>query len=395
MAARLTKRDNPFHYGRELGAEDLVDREDETTAVIETISQGEKLFLIGPRRYGKTSILKAASDQAEAAGAAILRFDVEAYPTLDLLARAMLSEATGKLTSGRGKAGQKIKSFFSSLKPEVTYSLTEQTWSASLGVANEIEAAGQVPLLVDLLNGVEKLAAEAGRPVGVILDEFQKVIKIGGRAAEGQVRAAIQRHKHVGYVFAGSKTRLLTEMTSDASRPFYRLGARRYIGPVPRRQFADFLRRRFEQSGIAASEAEVDLILDLAEEVPYNVQMLAHFCWNKIQSSGQTKLSARLVEQQRELIIRQDDPFYSKLWNQLSPNQQKALLAVIKEKGIGLLAKRVVRESGMATSTLQRATQALIERDILREDEVEGAIRYRFEDPFFAGWIALILSIKL
>ncbi len=67
---------------------------------------------------------------------------------------------------------------------------------------------------------------------------------------------------------------------------------------------------------------------------------------------------------------------------------------MIKEKGVGLLAKRVVRESGMATSTLQRATQSLIERDILREDEVEGAIRYRFEDPFFAGWIALILSIK-
>jgi hypothetical protein len=49
----------------------------------------------------------------------------------------------------------------------------------------------------------------------------------------------------------------------------------------------------------------------------------------------------------------------------------------------------------MATSTLQRAVQSLLERDILREDEIEGTIRYRFEDPFFAGWIALILSIRL
>ncbi|MGH9847938.1 MAG: helix-turn-helix domain-containing protein [Blastocatellia bacterium] len=94
------------------------------------------------------------------------------------------------------------------------------------------------------------------------------------------------------------------------------------------------------------------------------------------------------------MIIRQDDPFYSKLWNQLSPNQQKTLLVALKEKGAGLLAKRVVRESGMATSTLQRAVKSLIEKDILREDELERAIRYRFEDPFFAGWIALILSIR-
>jgi len=135
MTAKLTKRDNPFHFGRELGAEDLVDREDEIAAVVETINQGEKLFLIGPRRYGKTSILKAGGDQAENAGAVILRYDVEAYPALDLLSRAMLSEAAGKLTSGRGKAGQKIKSFFSSLKPEVSYSLTEQSWSASIGLA--------------------------------------------------------------------------------------------------------------------------------------------------------------------------------------------------------------------------------------------------------------------
>jgi len=68
---------------------------------------------------------------------------------------------------------------------------------------------------------------------------------------------------------------------------------------------------------------------------------------------------------------------------------------VLKEKGVGLLARRVVRESGLATSTLQRAVGSLLDKDILREDEAEGTIRYRFEDPFFAAWIALVLSIKL
>jgi hypothetical protein len=40
---------------------ELVDREEEVAAVLETIREGKKLFLIGPRRYGKTSILKAAT----------------------------------------------------------------------------------------------------------------------------------------------------------------------------------------------------------------------------------------------------------------------------------------------------------------------------------------------
>jgi AAA+ ATPase superfamily predicted ATPase len=53
---------NPFEYGRELGTNELADREKEVAAVIQTIEQGSKLFLVGPRRFGKTSILKTAED---------------------------------------------------------------------------------------------------------------------------------------------------------------------------------------------------------------------------------------------------------------------------------------------------------------------------------------------
>jgi hypothetical protein len=123
---------------------------------------------------------------------------------------------------------------------------------------------------------LEALAAaqSKNRPVGLIIDEFQKVIELGGKAAESQIRAAIQRHKRVGYVFAGSKTRMLTAMTMDAARPFYRLGKVRFIGPVPKADFEAFLRSKFEVSGFRIEdEAAIRIILDLAEEVPYNVRL--------------------------------------------------------------------------------------------------------------------------
>ena len=44
---------NPFEFGRELGFSELVDREIEVAEVEEVIRSGRKLFLIGPRRYGK------------------------------------------------------------------------------------------------------------------------------------------------------------------------------------------------------------------------------------------------------------------------------------------------------------------------------------------------------
>jgi hypothetical protein len=85
--------------------------------------------------------------------------------------------------------------------------------SASLGAAEAADAPTQVPLLVELLNVLENLAASAKATVGLIIDEFQKVIELGGESAEVQIRAAIQRHAHVGYVFAGSKTRMMADMT--------------------------------------------------------------------------------------------------------------------------------------------------------------------------------------
>ncbi len=79
------------------------------------------------------------------------------------------------------------------------------------------------------------LAQPASRPVGLILDEFQAVVTRGGVEAEAQIRSAIQEHHRVGYVFSGSETRLMTEMTMNHDRPLYRLGANRFIGPLPAR----------------------------------------------------------------------------------------------------------------------------------------------------------------
>jgi hypothetical protein len=41
---------------------------------------------------------------------------------------------------------------------------------------------------------LERLASQSGSPVGLMIDEFQKVIELGGDQAEAQLRAAIQEY---------------------------------------------------------------------------------------------------------------------------------------------------------------------------------------------------------
>jgi uncharacterized protein len=391
---------NPFEFGRELGTEELVDREEEIQAVKNTIIQGGKLFLIGPRRFGKTSILRAAQDQLTKQNAVILRFNAENYPDIEQLVAAIISEAARQLKGTVERKGEQLRQFFAALRPDLSFDLTESRWKVALGLKTDSTANKSTDLLINTLTGLEQmaLAQPAERPVGLMIDEFQALVAEGGIKIERQLRGTIQQHRRVGYVFAGSKTRLLAAMTLDPARPFYRLGSARFIGTVPRADFAAFLREKFTQSGfgieapVGNKVGPIDLLLELAEEVPYNIQHLAHQCWNQLRSEpgkGPVILTPQTVESALEFVVRSLDPLYTQLWKGLTVIQQKTLIAVLQEAGNNLLSARVTQAIGKGASTVKRALTALLERDLLREEEQSGTVRYRFEDPFFAQWIRL------
>lgn len=133
-------------------------------------------------------------------------------------------------------------------------------------------------------------------------------------------------------------------------------------------------------------------ILEVAEDVPYNVQMLAHTIWNrlsqiKIGSPEKSYLSEPIILETLDILIRQNDPFYTQVWNGLTSIQKKTLSSVITEKGQNLQSAKVTQMIKVSPSSISRALESLTSQDILRQEETKGSISYRFEDPFFASWI--------
>ena len=380
---------NPFEFGRELSATEIVDRTDEVARVVRALQERERLFVIGPRRFGKTSILRAATERAEAEDAVVLRYNAEAYPSLTALAERIVADAAKRLTGPVQKAGKKIQEAFGALRPQLTYNPLADTFSASLTAS---ASTSDPALMADALSGLDALAATTDKPVAVVIDEFQRVVEDGGVEAEGQVRAAVQAHDHLGYVFAGSKTRMLAEMTGDESRPFYRLGARLFVGPVPRDDFRPALASGFRDAGLAISVEAVEAVLDLAEDVPYNVQRLAHEAWAVALAEGDAVTPER-VRAVLDRLVSRDDPFYTQTWNGLSRTQKQALLAVAREGGTGLYAGGLLRAYDLASpSTMQTAIGALVKAGVAREEEHQGGVRVRLEDPFFAAWLRLFVA---
>jgi hypothetical protein len=322
----------------------------------------------------------------------VLRYDAEAFPTVEQLAARLLTDTASALTSTVERAGKAIREFFATVRPEASYDANENAWSVTLGAAARAGETSAVPLLADVLSGVERAAKKAKRSVAVVIDEFQKIVEIGGVEAEGQIRAAVQRHRHVGYVFAGSKTRLLADMTGSPNRPFYKLGAVRFLGPVPRGDFTVFLERGFAAGGIRVAPGAMDRILDAAEEVPYNVQLLAHACWEACRATArtQTLTPERVVETWNTVALR-SDPLYTQLWSSLTTPQQKALLALIRELGVQLTSTEVARRYKLPVPTMQKALRALESKSIVREEQSRGIVRLRLEDPLFGAWVELVV----
>ena len=384
------RHDQSFEFDRELSAAEIVDRTDEVARVDRALRQRERLFVIGPRRFGKTSILRAATERAEAAGAVVLRYNAEAFPALTALAERLVADSAHRLTGPIQKAGERVREAFGALRPQVAYDPFSSSWSASLSAAQD---RPEPVLIADALTGLDTLAAASEKSVAVVLDEFQRVVGDGGISAEGQIRAAVQTHEHVGYVFAGSKTRMLAEMTGDESRPFYRLGARLFVGPVPREDFRPAIASGFCDAGLDISDDAVEAILDLAQDVSYNVQRLAHEAWAEAFTSSEA-VTPEGVQTTLDRLVGRDDPFYTQTWNGLIRTQKQALLAGDGEGGTGLYAGDLLRTYGLASpSTMRTALQALTKDGVARDEEHQGGVRVRLEDPFFAARLRLFVAV--
>ena len=130
-----------------------------------------------------------------------------------------------------------------------------------------------------------RLAEARRRHVAVALDEFQAVAAFNGGSVEEALRAAVQHQRQVGYVFAGSEPTLMERMIGP-KRPFYKAGPVMRLEKIPSDIFARFIDSRFTRSGIRVEPGFAAAVLEVAGQLPYDVQRLAHEVWDDARAEG-------------------------------------------------------------------------------------------------------------
>ncbi|HEY1307045.1 MAG TPA: ATP-binding protein [Vicinamibacterales bacterium] len=375
---------NPFVYGEVVPGEAFVDRETELDRLIDDLAETQKIFLISPRRYGKSSLIRQALATLNRRGALTIDVTVSSYSSylafLEGYARAL---ATVETRWERARSW--LMSVISSTRPEVRYE-REQSGPGRLTVAFPLVQSdrdvNRVANEVFSLPG--RLAAERKRSVIVALDEFQAIEGFNGGSVEHALRAAVQHQRRVGYVFAGSEPSLMEKMIGP-KRPFYKAGPVMRLDKIPPDIFADFIESRFVRTGIRADAGVGAAIVDLAGNLPYDVQRLAHETWDDIKSAGGRRVTLEHLHATLARLLSEQETIFETVWQRLTLPQRAVLRAVVLQDGRELLSVDARgRHRLRGPSSVQTSLTALGKQDLV----VKEGQRYVVVDSLFREWVA-------
>jgi len=379
---------NPFVYGEVVPSAAFVDRVVELDRLVGDLATGQKVFLISPRRYGKSSLIRHAltalarrgvlttevtvsrfssyvaflEGYAQALAVTEMRWDQARHWLRDAIRAARVEVRPGsEAGAARSRPGSLSVSFPGALSPREVSRLAEDVFALP-----------------------DRLARTCRKSVVVALDEFQAIAGFDGESVEHGLRAAVQHQRSVGYVFAGSEPSLMERMVSS-KRPFYKAGPVMRLEKIPIDEFTVFIEARFTRSGIRIEHGLGAAIVDLAGNLPYDVQRLAHETWDEVRSAGRRRATLDDLHQALHRLLAEQQTMFEVMWERLTLAQRAVLRAVVLEEGQELLSADVrARQRLGGPSTVQAALTALLRDDVIARD----GRRYIVVDSLVREWVA-------
>lgn len=370
---------NPFRYGGVVSEESFCNREKELNDLVRAMENGNKLFVYSERRMGKTSLVKAALDKLD--DSRYHKVYVDLWPTEGELtfATATAKAISEAVSTNTDRLLETAKRFFARLSPSIT--LDESGNAQVTFELREIKDAG--PELEEVLEAPSEFAAQSGKQVVMVFDEFQQILEYRSDFVERKLRSVVQTHEEIAYIFLGSRKHLIHWMFLDDSRPLYRAGGHYPLGPIAPSQWLPFIRERFEQAGKQISDERIGDICELTEGHPFYTQHLCHALWELCEPVA--TVTDDLIEEAVRLLLDRESYAYSTLWESFSLNQRRFLKGLANEApGAKPFSSEFIQAYRLGTaSNAQRAAEVLLERDVIDRDD--GS--YLISDRFLRIWI--------
>lgn len=346
---------NPFKFGTIVESSFFTDRRIELQHIKSVLNSENHLILISPRRFGKTSLVVKALQESERKH---IMLNLQSVVSVEDFASRLLKEVF------KIYKFEKLKYMIKNFRVVPTLSINPMTDGVDVAIQPMVDSR---VMIEDVFSLLQMLATEDDRLI-VVFDEFQEIKSID-KNLDRLLRAIIQLHKNINYLFLGSQESMMREIFEKKKSPFFHFGQLLNLDKIPYEDFKLYLYDRL--SFMDDADRVCDEILDFTKCHPYYTQQLASQVWEK----GKNGEMENIVEEAINRLLEFHDLNFERIWLNFNNTDKRILIWLANNnKPYTLL--------GIAQSTISSSLKRM-----LKDGYVIKTTEYEVEDPFFRNWI--------
>ena len=349
----------------------------ESARLIKSITNGNNLVIISPRRMGKTGLIQFCYDKPEIRGEYYTFFiDILHTSSLRELSYLLGKEIYETLLPRSRKMARLFIQTLKSISGKFGFDPVSNlpTFNLELGDIERPEYT---------LDEIFQYLSHADKRCIVAIDEFQQIAKYPEKNIEALLRAYIQKQENSNFIFAGSERHMMQEIFSSAARPFYHSADMLELKAIPPEIYIPFIVSHFQKCQRGIDAENVEKVYNLFKGHTYYIQKTFNEAF--ADTSEGTECTIGTIRGAIDEMIASNDTIFREILSNI-PEKQKTLLYAIAKDGEAeriTSSEFIKRHSLTSASSVQSATKKLLEKDLITEDNKFFSVT----DKLFAMWI--------
>lgn len=373
----MNKDINPFIVTGKIAPEYFCDRVTESKRLVKSLTNGNNMVIISPRRMGKTGLIQFCYDKPEWRNTYYTFF-------IDILHTSSLREFTfilGKeiyetLLPRSHKMAMAFMQTLKSINGKFGFDVLTGMPSFNLQL-------GDIDRPEYTLEEIFRSLAEADKPCIVAIDEFQQITKYPEKNTEALLRTHIQKISNSQFIFAGSERHMMQAMFMSAAHPFYHSADIMELNAIAEDIYIPFIVEHFTKLDRPINAENVRKVYDLFKGHTYYIQKTFNEAFSDT-PKGQ-ECTAETIQVAIDNIIANNATIFREILSNIPEKQKELLYAIARDVEATQITSTafIKRHRLSSSSSVQSAANKLLEKDFITEINKKISVT----DKLFALWI--------
>lgn len=372
--------ENPFILEPYQSKAYFCDREKETEEIIRNITNGRNTTLISPRRLGKTGLIFRVFDEmmARKLPYETIYCDISDTLSLEEFIKVISDAVVSKL-----EKQQKITAFFKTLKsvrPLLGIDPLTGSPQVSFTFADDSQKQSTLKEVMDYLERYPQ-------KVVLAIDEFQQIREYNDVNMEAVLRKHIQHLHNVSFIYCGSKKHTMTDMFTNAKKPFYESTSFSYLSKLHVPVYSAFIKEKFESAGKTIDDDSIRFIIEWTKDHTYYTQRL---CNEVFSLSGNVIVRNDIVTAIQSILDSERDRF-QEIRRLVTRSQWKMLEALAKEGSVSQITSSAFLSKYKISSgpTALRNIKALMDKELVLVTTTDDGTSYSVYNVFLSRYLEM------